>query len=86
MTYTTKWLRLEALGVLLAVLGAYAITGGSWLVFIGLLLAPDLAMVGYLLGARAGAAAYNMRTSTSGRRFCCWPARAACRGGRCRRG
>lgn len=60
MTYTTKWLRVEALGVLLAVLAAYAVTGGSWLVFIGLLLAPDLAMVGYLLGPRAGAAAYNV--------------------------
>lgn len=59
MTYTTKWLRFEALGVLLAVLGAYAATGGSWLLFAGLLLAPDLGMLGYVAGPRVGAVTYN---------------------------
>lgn len=60
MTYTTKWLRLEALGVLLAVLGAYAATDGSWLLFAVLLLAPDLGMLGYVAGPKVGAVTYNM--------------------------
>lgn len=59
MNYTTKWLRLESLAVLVVVLAAYYIAGTSWLLFIGLLLVPDLAMVGYLAGPRAGAAVYN---------------------------
>jgi hypothetical protein len=52
-------LRLEgALALALAAVG-YARLGGGWLVFALLLLAPDLAMLGYLAGRRFGAAAYN---------------------------
>ena len=37
---------------------AFGLEGASWWWFAGLL-APDLAMLGYLGGARVGAAAYN---------------------------
>lgn len=40
-------------------LGAYAHLGGSWLVFALLFLTPDLSMLGYLVGPRIGAVAYN---------------------------
>ncbi|MGB3544692.1 DUF4260 domain-containing protein [Rubrivirga sp.] len=52
-------LRLE--GAVLFALAAwgFAQTGTSWWWFGGLLLAPDLAMVGYLRGPRLGAATYN---------------------------
>jgi len=59
-------LRLEALAVLgLAVLG-YQRTGGSWLIFAVLFLAPDLSMLGYLAGRRLGAVAYNAAHSYLG--------------------
>jgi hypothetical protein len=45
---------LLALGVLL-----YWLNGGSWLLFVLLLLVPDLSALGYLGGRRVGAAAYN---------------------------
>lgn len=38
----------------------YAKTGASWGRFALLFLAPDLSMLGYLAGARLGAAAYNL--------------------------
>ncbi|MDR6873742.1 hypothetical protein J2Y55_004771 [Bosea sp. BE125] len=52
-------LRLE--GALLGGLGVwfFARTGVSWWVFAGLILAPDLAMLGYLSGPRLGCAIYN---------------------------
>ena len=37
----------------------YGRSGGSWFLFVVLLLAPDLSMLGYLAGPRAGAAVYN---------------------------
>lgn len=52
-------LRVEG-GVLLA--GAavlYGRLGGSWPLFLVLLLAPDVGMLGYVRGNRIGAAAYN---------------------------
>jgi hypothetical protein len=52
-------LRLEGAAVLVAAVAAYASIGGSWLLFALLLLAPDLAMIGYRFGPVAGAAAYN---------------------------
>ena len=52
-------LRLEGLAVLAAAVSAYAFIGGSWLLFALLLLAPDLAMIGYRFGPVGGAAAYN---------------------------
>lgn len=52
--------RLEGLAILLGALWFYfAELEGHWLAFAALLLAPDLAMLGYLAGNRAGAAAYN---------------------------
>lgn len=60
MTYTTKWLRLEGLAVLVAAIGTFAHVDASWWLFLALILAPDLAMLGYLAGTRVGAATYNM--------------------------
>ncbi len=59
MNIITRWLRIEGAAVFVAVLTAYAASGSSWLLFIGLLLAPDLAMAGYLAGPRVGALTYN---------------------------
>jgi hypothetical protein len=53
-------LRLEGLAVFAAALALYAHLGASWLAFAALFLAPDLAMVAYLLGPRLGAAGYNL--------------------------
>lgn len=53
-------LRLEGLCVLLAAAALYALTDHSWWLFAGLLLAPDLFMVGYLTGPRIGALIYNV--------------------------
>jgi hypothetical protein len=43
-----------------AAVALYAHAGFSWPLFAVLFLAPDLAMLGYLAGPRAGAAAYNL--------------------------
>jgi len=53
-------LRLEGLFVLIAACAAYARTGGDWWLFAILFLAPDLSMLGYLVGRKAGAALYNL--------------------------
>mgnify|MGYP000016933270 CR=1 FL=1 len=52
-------LRLEGALVLLAAVGAYAAAGLSWWLFAGLLLAPDVVLLGYGAGPRIGAAVYN---------------------------
>jgi Domain of unknown function (DUF4260) len=52
--------RLEGLALLAASITVYAITAPNWVLFVILLLAPDLAMVGYLRGSRIGAIAYNI--------------------------
>ena len=52
--------RLEGLAALGLAVTAYAMLGQSWLVFGLLFLAPDLAMLGYLRSAKAGAASYNL--------------------------
>ncbi len=55
----TVLLRVES-GVLLALsVLLYWLSGGSWVLFGLLLLAPDLAALGYLAGPRVGAAVYN---------------------------
>jgi hypothetical protein len=52
--------RLEG-GILLALaILLYWRHSGSWLLLALLILAPDLFMIGYLLGPRAGAAIYNL--------------------------
>jgi hypothetical protein len=52
--------RLEGLAFLGLAVSLFACSGVSWWWFGGLLLAPDLFMVGYLGGARLGAAVYNL--------------------------
>ncbi len=53
-------LRLEGAAAFAAAAALYAHAGLSWPLFTILFLAPDLSMLGYLIGARAGAAAYNV--------------------------
>ena len=56
---TRPWLRAEGAAALAASLWAYGTVWAGWLLFAVLLLAPDLAMLGYLRGPRAGAVLYN---------------------------
>jgi hypothetical protein len=53
-------LHLEGLAVLAAAVAAYWQAGFGWWWFAGLLLAPDLAMAGYLVNPRLGSYAYNL--------------------------
>lgn len=53
-------LRLESAALAAVIIALYARTGGSWLLFALLLLAPDLSMLGYLAGTAWGSAAYNI--------------------------
>ena len=59
-------LRLEAAGALAVAIGLYTHTGASVGMFLALFLVPDLSMLGYLLGNRVGAAAYNAAHSYLG--------------------
>ena len=60
LTNSIGLLRLEG-GVLLVLsLLLYWKASGSWLLFIVLILAPDLFMLGYLGGPRLGGAVYNL--------------------------
>ncbi|MBI2814178.1 MAG: DUF4260 domain-containing protein [Opitutae bacterium] len=59
-SFARQWLRLEGLAVLAASLLAFRATGFTWGWFVALFLAPDLAMLGYLAGPRAGAWTYNL--------------------------
>ena len=54
-----RMLRIESLIIMAAALALYAANEFSWFWFVALLLAPDLAMVGYLFGTRVGATVYN---------------------------
>ena len=53
-------LRVEGATLLAGSVLLYWMGGGSWWLFALLLLAPDLAILGYLAGPRVGAAAYNV--------------------------
>jgi hypothetical protein len=53
-------LKLESLAILAAAVGFYFREGFSGWVFALLFLAPDLAMLGYRLGLRAGSFTYNL--------------------------
>jgi hypothetical protein len=59
-------LRLEGAAALAAASFAYSGLGGRWSLFALLFLLPDLSMVGYLAGPRAGAACYNAAHSYLG--------------------
>lgn len=57
--FLRNWLRLEGLAVLIAGTLAYRYFHLPWLWFFVFLLAPDLALAGYLAGSKAGAWIYN---------------------------
>lgn len=59
-------LRLEGAALLLCALVAYQQVGAGWGAFALLVLVPDLSMLGYLRGPRAGALLYNAAHSTIG--------------------
>ncbi|HUV32550.1 MAG TPA: DUF4260 domain-containing protein [Devosiaceae bacterium] len=52
-------LRLEGLAVFAAATVAYWQTGGVWWVYLVLFLWPDLSMLGFMVGSRTGALAYD---------------------------
>ncbi len=58
--YPKLLLRAEGLVIALFAAIAYFTLGGLWWLFLGLFLAPDLSMLGYLAGARYGSMAYNL--------------------------
>lgn len=60
MAFLDRLVKLEWWVVAIGSLWLYALADGSWGLFALLILAPDLAMIGYLAGPRAGAAAYNL--------------------------
>jgi len=53
-------LQLEGFFVLIASLVLYNNFGASWWLFAGLLLIPDITMVGYLINEKVGASLYNI--------------------------
>lgn len=53
-------LRIEDAALFAATLALYQYLHFSWILFAVLFLAPDLFMLGYLLGTRRGAALYNL--------------------------
>jgi len=53
-------LRLEGLTLAVASVVLFDLHDGNWLLFVLLILAPDLAALGYLAGTRVGAATYNV--------------------------
>ena len=59
-------LRLEGLAALLAGIAAYAALGGNWWLFALLFLLPDLGLLGYLRGPKAGALTYNLTHTHAG--------------------
>jgi lysylphosphatidylglycerol synthetase-like protein (DUF2156 family) len=60
MTNSVLLQRLEGLILLLVALALYTQLGQSWWLFLILLLAPDLFMLGYLAGPKVGAMIYNL--------------------------
>ena len=57
--HTKWWLRIEEVGILLAAVFFCFRVDARWYVFAGMALAPDLGMLGYLVGPRLGAITYN---------------------------
>ena len=53
-------LRVEGLAVAAGALALYLHLGFGWLLLVALALAPDLSAVGYALGPRVGAVAYDI--------------------------
>lgn len=59
-------LRLEGLAMLVAAVAGYRALGGTWGFFAGAFLVPDLSLLAYLAGPRAGAGFYNAAHSLLG--------------------
>jgi hypothetical protein len=59
-------LRLEGTALVGGAVALYPHTGGTWLLFAILVLAPDLSLLAYLAGPRIGAFAYNAAHTTLG--------------------
>ena len=57
------WLRLEAMAVFVGGLLVWIAMNGGWLKFVLGFLLPDLALLAYLIGPRAGAGVYNFTHS-----------------------
>ena len=57
-------LRLEGLALFASMVLVYALWGGSWWVFVLLLLLPDISLAAYLAGPGTGAIVYNAAHST----------------------
>jgi hypothetical protein len=53
-------LHLEGLALSVAAILLYAHAHGNWLLFLVLILAPDLSMLGYLAGPRVGSIIYDL--------------------------
>jgi hypothetical protein len=60
LTRPSLLLRAEGGIVFCASLLLYGQIGGNWLLFVLLVLVPDLSMLGYLVGVRLGSALYNL--------------------------
>jgi hypothetical protein len=58
-------LRLEGVALLGAAVALYGHLGAGWWLFVVLLLAPDLGLVGYALGPVVGARTYNLTHTLS---------------------
>ncbi|KKR72353.1 MAG: hypothetical protein UU15_C0030G0005 [Candidatus Levybacteria bacterium GW2011_GWC2_40_7] len=56
----TKILRLEGLVAFLLALALYFKFNGNWLIFVLLILVPDVSIAGYLKNNKIGALAYNL--------------------------
>lgn len=56
----SRLLRTEGLVLFALATGAYFLSGGGWALFLGLLLAPDVSMAGYLANRRIGSTTYNL--------------------------
>lgn len=56
----TAFLRLEGLVLFGLATFLYGLADASWLMFVVLLLFPDLGMLGYIRGTRVGAVVYNL--------------------------
>jgi hypothetical protein len=59
-TFPGVLLRLEGIAVFAGAIATYAYQGFGWLPFFVLLLAPDLAMLAYLVNPRVGTLVYNV--------------------------
>lgn len=60
MSLPNVLLRIEGLALFVGGILLFAHAGGAWWVFLLFLLAPDLAMLPYMISLRAGAIAYNI--------------------------